>query len=331
MENTKASIVSASEITTIHTDVEQARYYAKNARAKSTRQRYRQAMQGFMQWCELNNRETLPATGDTIAAFAASLASSNKPSTISLKISSIAAAHKLAGHEFDRRAVSLVLSGIMREKGSVPRKVAALKTKAIREIIGMMKNTPIEMRDKAILLLGFAGALRASEISGLDISREQAEGSTGFIDFDERGLKITLTRSKTDQEGRGQEVAVPYGQTALCPVRAVQAWLEVGTRASGALFEVIRKGGNLTGKRLDRFAVRRIVKRRAEAAGVASTDGNAVSAHSLRAGFCTDAAAAGCSIAEIQRQSRHRSVDVLMGYVREAEMFENNALNKMGL
>ena len=211
-------------------------------------------------------------------------------------------------------------------------------------IVEALPDTLLGKRNKALLLLGWAGALRVSELVGLDVG-EAGNGSSGFVRIDERGLLVTLTRSKTDQEQRGQVVAVSYGSTANCPVRAVRDWLGEAGVEQGPLFMRMHKGGKLSNARLSAQGARKALGSVAVAAGLAKEigdvsggacryellSGEPLSPHSLWAGFITSAAGAEVGLAAIQRQSRHKSVGVLMGYVREVEIFRGNALRKMGL
>jgi integrase len=168
-----------------------------------------------------------------------------------------------------------------------------------------------DLRDRALLLLGFAGAFRRSELVALDV--EDIEQTT-------EGLRVTVRRGKTDQEGQGAVIAIVRGSTA-CPVAAVQAWLETAKITAGPVFRPISKGERLQSARLTDRSVANIVKAHAERAGL---DPRLFSGHSLRAGFLTSAAAKGASIFKMMDQSRHRSVETLRGYVRDAEIFKDH-------
>lgn len=167
------------------------------------------------------------------------------------------------------------------------------------------------IRDRALLLLGFAGAFRRSELVALDCED---------MEENETGLKITIRHSKTDQEGKGATIAVVRGSIA-CPVEALKAWRDAAGITTGPVFRSIRKGGKVGG-RLSAQSVADIVKAQAENVGL---DPALFSGHSLRAGFLTSAAARGASIFKMMDQSRHRSVDTLRGYVRDAEIFKDHA------
>jgi integrase len=173
-------------------------------------------------------------------------------------------------------------------------------------------------RDRAILLLGFAGAFRRSEIVGLDVADLAAS---------EDGLTVTLRRSKTDQEGVGRRVGIPRGGS-LCPVRAVQDWLAARGEAPGPLFVGMTRHGKTTGQRLDGKDIATLIKRAAEAVGL---DPATVSGHSLRAGLVTTAARAGKSERSIMGQTGHRSVTMVRRYIRDAGLFDDNAADGIGL
>jgi integrase len=175
-----------------------------------------------------------------------------------------------------------------------------------------MSDRLIGLRDRALLLLGFAGAFRRSELVALNVA-----------DFGEtaEGLRIRIARSKTDQEGQGVTIAVVPGSVA-CPVRALRAWLEAAGISEGAVFRPVAKGGRIASARLGSKAVGLIVKKHATKLGL---DPLAFGGHSLRAGFLTSAAARGASIFKMMDVSRHRSVDTLRGYVRDAELFRDHA------
>jgi site-specific recombinase XerD len=173
-------------------------------------------------------------------------------------------------------------------------------------------NTLVGLRDRALLLLGFAGALRRSELVALDVDDlEEAEG----------GLCIRIVRSKTDQEGQGAVIAILPGAIA-CPIKSVKAWLTAAKITDGPVFRPIVKGGRMTSDRLSDKSAVDIIKRYAQCIGL---DAKSVAEHSLRAGFLTSAAAGGATIFKMMDVSRHRSVDPLRGYIRDAELFSDHA------
>ncbi len=181
-------------------------------------------------------------------------------------------------------------------------------------MLATLPSTLVGIRDRAILLVGFVGAFRRSELVALDVEDVAAHAA---------GLVVILRRSKVDQEPRGFAKAIPYGgDTATCPVTAMKAWLEAARITSGPLFRSIDRHGNVAPDRTSGLTVARVVKRAALAAGL---DAERFSGHSLRLGFVTTAARRGCSERSIANQTGHRSMPVLRGYIRRANVFEENA------
>lgn len=190
----------------------------------------------------------------------------------------------------------------------------------LRRILDALPETLPGTRDRALLLLGFAGALRRSELVGIDVAD---------LEFVAAGLIVHLRRSKTDPAGAGREIGIPLGQNpATCPVAAVKAWLTAGDVGAGPVFRAINKYGNVAQTRLSDAAVVQIVKRSAYAAGL---DPRRFAGHSMRAGLATQAAMNGVAEADIQRQTGHKSVAMLRRYVRLGSLFLNNASGKVGL
>ncbi len=178
----------------------------------------------------------------------------------------------------------------------------------------------IGARDRALILLGFAGAFRRSELVGLDVED---------CAFGKDGLTVTLRRSKTDQDGAGRKIGIPYGSNPeTCPVRTVQAWLEEAGSDAGPLFRSINRHGQVRTGRLSGIDVARIVKKLAVRAGL---DPAKYAGHSLRAGHATSAAIAGASERSIMRQTGHRSVQMVRRYIRDGSLFRENSAGKLGL
>jgi integrase len=180
-------------------------------------------------------------------------------------------------------------------------------------IVSALGNSTRDVRDRALLLVGFAGAFRRCELSATECK---------WIERAEHGVVITLPRSKTDQEGNGRCVAIPWVGGPICPVGALEAWLELSGIADGFLFRPVSKAGSVLSNRLSNSAIATIVKQRAAQIGL---DPKRYSGHSLRAGFATSAAAAGLSIWKIKAQTGHVSDTVLGGYIREADLFAGGA------
>jgi site-specific recombinase XerD len=295
-------------------DLDMAADLARHEKAEATRRAYRSDFDIFRAWCASRAASALPATAESVAAFlACEVQRGIRPSTIGRRVAAIRYAHKLAGHPVptDSEVVKATVRGIRRTLGSAPRK----KTPATAErIIAMALGTGNGLkaiRDRALLLLGFAGAFRRSELVALDCAD---------IEESDTGLKITIRHSKTDQEGEGATIAIVRGSIA-CPVGAVKAWRDAAGITTGPLFRSLRKGGKV-GARLSAQSVADVVKAHAENVGL---DPALFAGHSLRAGFLTSAAKRGASIFKMMDQSRHKSVDTLRGYVRDAEIFKDHA------
>jgi site-specific recombinase XerD len=287
---------------------------ARAEKAKSTRKAYGTDFRLFKAYCDGKGVSALPASPETVAAYLAAEAQTAKPSTISRRVAAIRYAHRLAGLETptDAEGVKATVRGIRRMfRGARIKKAPAVATK----MLGMVATAPeglAGLRDRALLLLGFAGAFRRSELVALDVA-DVAENETGLL--------VRIRSSKTDQEGEGVTIAIARGDLA-CPVRALRTWLDAARIEAGPIFRPIDKAGTVRPSRLTCRSVANIVKAHAERAGL---DASAYSGHSLRSGFLTSAAGKGASIFKMMDVSRHKSVDTLRGYVRDAELFKDHA------
>lgn len=303
--------------TALGPELEQAAGYAHAEKAAATRRAYRSDFDQFGTWCQMKGVLALPAEPETVAAFLAAEADRGvKPTTIGRRVAAIRYAHKLAGHEppTNCEAVKATLRGIRRTVGIAPARKAPA---TVDKVIAMADKVSIDikgLRDRALLLLGFAGAFRRSELVALDISD---------LEFCEGGLRVTVRKSKTDQEGQGATIAIMRGSTA-CPVNAVRTWIDSAGISGGPIFRPVTRQGKISSHRLSPRAVADIVKKYASRAGLKAAN---FSGHSLRSGFLTSAAVRGASIFKMMDVSRHRSVDTLRSYVRDAELFRNHAGN----
>jgi integrase len=306
-----ASLVAAPEL------VEAARGFADAATADNTRRAYARQWAAFVAWCEANRLEALPALPATVALYATHLAESGrKVATVEQAVAAITAAHRAAGHASPREdaGLRLVLRGIRRTVGVAQREAAPVLAGHLRAMLKELPATLAGARDRALLLVGFAGAFRRSELVALTVSDAT---------FTPDGLELRIRRSKTDQEGRGRLVAIPYSGTPdLCPVRALRAWLEASAIAEGPLFREVTRHGHVATAPLTGRSLSRIVKRAATAAGL---DASRFSGHSLRAGFVTQAKLKGKAEDAIMRQTGHRSVAMVRKYDRRAELWRDNA------
>lgn len=293
--------------------------YARAEKSAATRRGYRSDWRHFETWCADVGLTPLPAAIETVAAYFAALADGGlKASTISRRCAAIAYAHRLAGAPSSPTAaepVKAVLRGIRRRIGVAVERKSPATARAIAAMLRRIADTLAGKRDRALLLLGFAAALRRSELVALDVAD---------LERTPEGLIVHIRRSKTDQEGEGHQVAVPRG-SRLKPIEAVEAWIAAAQLTDGALFRPIAKGGRLCAGRLTPDSVARIVKRWARAARL---DPALFAGHSLRAGFVTSALATGADVLKIMDTTRHRSVETLKIYDRRAKAFKDHAGGK---
>jgi site-specific recombinase XerD len=298
-------------------DIARAANFARLDKAESTRQAYRSDFAIFTRWCASKGVCPLPATAETVAGFLAAQAEAAlAASTITRRGAAIRYAHKLAGHEppGNSEAVKATLRGIRRTIGTAPKnRKAPLLSEAMHRISRAAALDLKGLRDRALLLLGFGGAFRRSELAALNVDD---------LEFTDDGLKVTIRRSKTDQEGVGVTIAIIKGATSTCPVRALMEWLKGARIESGPLFRAVRKGNKVQETRLTPKSVCVIVKSYAAMIGL---DAKTVGAHSLRSGFLTSAARRGASVFKMRDVSRHKSMDVLQSYVRDADLFRDHA------
>jgi integrase len=293
--------------------LESAAGYAREARSPRTVKRYRDAWAIFAAWCEDQGFESLPAEPATVAAYLAARADAGRR-VLTIELTAIGERHKAAGLPSPRThpAVVATRKGIRRRLGMAPRQKAALSTGELRAMLQALPQRLIGSRDRAILLLGFAGAFRRSELVGLDVRD---------LEFCQEGLRVTLRRSKTDQEGIGRTVGIPCSPNpSMCPVAAVRAWLGAAAIIGGPVFREVQGSGRVGQARLASRVVGTVVKRAAIAVGL---DARNLAGHSLRAGYATEAARAGKPLFVIQQQTGHRSVAMVSRYVRAVEIFKD--------
>lgn len=304
--------------------MEAARNYVAHSKAQSTTKAYRSDWKHFQSWCRSHALPPLPAHPETVALYIADAAREGfKVSTISRRLAAISKAHQTAGHDspaaMRHAAVSEVWRGIRRVEGIAPTQKTPATTDTLRAMLETLPDGLLGGRDRALLLLGFAGAFRRSELVGLRVSD---------LAFGAEGLVVTLRRAKTDQEGEGRRVGIPYGSNpATCPVRSVQGWLDRSGISEGPIFRSVDRHGRI-GDRLSDKAVALVVKRCADAAGLDARD---FSGHSLRSGLATAAAIAGVSERAIMQQTGHRSTAMVRRYIRDGSLFRDNAAAKVGL
>lgn len=300
---------------------EQARDYALNSKATNTRRGYQSDWNDFKTWTAERGLCALPAAPETVALYITALAARLKTATIMHRLATITEAHKAAGlvPPTKASAVQMVAAGIRRTKGTAQTQKSPILTADLRAMLGILPDNMLGHRDRALLLVGFAGAFRRSELVALNVEDVTLTGE---------GLVIMIRRSKTDQTGAGHVVGIPHGRGSTCPVLAVQAWIQGSGIKEGPLFRAVNKGGHVQSDRLNDRTVARVVQRSAEAAGF---DAEQFAGHSLRAGLVTQAAINGVSDRTIMKQSRHRSRQMVDRYVRDASLFRDNAAGAIGL
>jgi site-specific recombinase XerD len=299
----------------IQAEMDAAHGFALAEKADATRTAYRSDFAVFTAWCRARSLVWLPAATDSVAAFLAAQATAGaRASTIGRKAAAIRYAHKLAGHEppTNAESVKAVVRGIRRSIGTAPMRKQPATADLVQQMLTHCPDTVRGRRDAALLALGFSGAFRRSELVALTVS-DLVEGGDGY--------RVTIRHSKTDQEGAGQEIAIPRG-CRIEPVKLVQAWLQAAGISEGFVFRSVAKGGRVLAEPLSGHSAAAIVKRYAELAGL---DASAFAGHSLRAGFLTSAAESGAGVLKMVEVSRHKSIDMLRTYVRRADLFREHA------
>lgn len=296
---------------------EDARGYASASKAESTIRNYQCVWDHFTAWCAAKRLQALPASPATVALYLTHRSNLGaKPATLALDIAGLGAAHRAAGHEFagGHPQVKATMAGIRRTLGTRPDRKAPVLGTDLKAMLGTLARDSIQgLRDACLLLIGFGAALRRSELVALDVAD---------VTVSPQGLKITIRRSKTDQEAAGVEIAIPRGRNRnLCAVTAFEDWIAASGITSGPVFRRVRKNGLIGTERLEDRSVASIVKRMAADAGL---DSARYSGHSLRAGLATSAALAGANLTSIMKQTRHKSVDVAKTYVRDADLWRDN-------
>ncbi|HEY2476011.1 MAG TPA: site-specific integrase [Candidatus Cybelea sp.] len=314
------SLVLAERRNDLSLAIEQAREYAEASQAPNTRRVYTTGWNDFVAYCLEHRFTPLPASPQTVTLYATALAERVKMSTLRIYLAAIAQKHRETGLEspVSHVIVRRVVRGIARTIGAPQARKSAVTIDNLRAmLLEVGANDLKAARDRAVILLGFAAALRRSEIAALRIED---------LRFERRGLILTIRRSKTDQEGSGAEIAVPYvPNKTLCAVRAVKAWLEAAGITSGPLFRSFNLQRQMLASPIGGRDVANLVKKLSSKARL---EGD-YSGHSLRAGFATSAAAAKASLDAIARTTRHKSLSVLMTYIRPTQAFDDVALASM--
>ena len=297
----------------------------QSSKASNTIRAYKSDFHDFELFCIQNGFKSLPSEPKIISLYLTSLSSKDiKMSTLKRRLVSIGVIHKLKGHYLDTKHPLIIenIMGIKRRKGSAQNGKKPLlinNLKALIKAINRSNSNPIiKFRDRTIVLIGFSGGFRRNEIVSLNYDD---------IEFVNEGMKINLRRSKTDQFGEGFLKGVPYFDNPVyCPVISMQNWLKISEINSGPLFRRFSKGAKLTKMRLTDQTVPLIIKKYLQLAGI---DSKNYSGHSLRSGFATSAAEAGAEERSIMAMTGHKSTEMVRRYIKEANVFKNNALNNI--
>lgn len=292
------------------TDGEAVRELIEHSVSDSTRVAYVSDLKHFAEWGGV-----LPAAPEIVAAYVAAYAGTLSVATITRRVATLSKAHQaMAGSNPCQSAlVKATLQGLRRKHGTAQKQAKALTREDLFAILDPMGDSMKDVRDRALLLVGFAGGFRRSEVVGLDVAD---------IEQVRQGIIIMLRHSKTDQDGAGRKIGIPHGRTRHCPVSAVTDWLTRSGITEGAIFRPITRHGQLRPQRLSGDAVSEVIRERLAAAGI---DPKGYSGHSLRAGLATSAAQAGASTIKIRQQTGHSSDTMLARYIRDGELFVGNA------
>lgn len=291
---------------------ERAKNLLKERRASNTMKAYQSDWRLFCEYCKRNAVDYMPASVDTLANYLAELATTHKAASIQRKLSSIRMMHShITDNPADSPLIRAITTNIMRRIGTAQRQAVALTAEDIRRISESMTDSLLDIRNKALLLIGYAGALRRSELVGLRLAD---------ITTTVKGIILTLERSKTDQLGHGAKLAIPRTGGTTCPVTALENWLVRAGIKNGYIFRGVTAKGEIKDTHLDDRMVSLIVKHYAVAIGL---DAENYSGHSLRRGYATTAAKLHATPEQIMRQTRHRSLQMVLRYIEEAELFED--------
>ena len=297
----------------------------EHSKAANTIRAYQSDFNDFRIFCSKNSFRSMPTDPKIVSLYLTQLSTNEaKMSTLKRRIVSIGVIHKLKGHYLDTKHPSIIenLMGIKRRKGSIQKGKKPLLINNLKEIIDAIdqqnKEEVKKLRDRAIILIGFSGGFRRNEIVSLDYED---------LDFVQEGLKINLRKSKTDQFGEGFVKGLPYfDNSQYCPVVSMQKWIEISKINTGALFRRFNKGSNLSENRLTDQTVALLIKEYLKLVGI---DSKNYSGHSLRSGFATSAAESGAEERSIMAMTGHKSTEMVRRYIKEANLFKNNALNKI--
>lgn len=288
--------------------------YLESQKAPNTIRAYSSDWRDFSEWCASFGVAPLPATAETVANYIASLAERLHPFTISRHLTAIKQMHNSAGFAAQNPAsdftVSQIMRSIKRKHGTAQHGKAAITVPILRQMLSFIGDRMVDARNRALLLIGFSGALRRSELVSIkteDITRHPS------------GITILIPKSKADQNGHGQRIAIEYGNDpATCPIKALDSWVTRAKIKNGFIFRAVTKWGTVKDNPMNDRTVALIIKHFVALAGY---DPRQFSGHSLRRGYATTAATVGASTFDIMHQTRHKSEKMVHRYIQEAEIF----------
>ena len=297
----------------------------QHSKAINTVRAYKSDFNNFGLFCAKNGFKSLPTEPKIVSLYLTHLSTKNiKISTLKRRLVSIGVVHKLKGHYLDTKHPSIIenIMGIKRRKGSIQKAKKPILINDLKQIINVIDNQNNEeikkLRDRTIILVGFSGGFRRNEITSLNYED---------LDFVKEGVKINIKKSKTDQFGEGLLKGIPYfDNLQYCPVISLKKWIDVSNIYSGPLFRRFTKGSSLSVNRLSDQTVALLIKEYTKLAGI---DNQNYSGHSLRSGFATSAAESGVEERNIMAMTGHKSSEMVRRYIKEANLFKNNALNKI--
>ena len=297
----------------------------QSSKANNTVRAYKSDFKDFGLFCAQNGFKSLPSEPKIVSLYLTYLSTKDsKMSTLKRRLVSIGVIHRLKGHYLDTKHPSIIenIMGIKRRKGSIQKGKKPILISHLKQLIDVIDKQDNEnikkLRDRSIILIGFSGGFRRNEIVSLDYDD---------LDFVEEGVKIQIRRSKTDQFGEGLVKALPYfDNSRYCPVVSLKNWINISKISSDALFRRFSKGSRLSEHRLTDQTVALLIKKYLELAGI---DSKNYSGHSLRSGFATSAAESGAEERNIMAMTGHKSTEMVRRYIKEANLFKNNALNKI--
>ena len=322
-------VINSNSMNNIITDIktlqEETLINLKSSKANNTVRAYKSDFNDFGLFCAQNGFKSLPSEPKIVSLYLTHLSTKDaKMSTLKRRLVSIGVIHKLKGHYLDTKHPAIIenIMGIKRRKGSYQKGKKPILINNLKILINVIdeqnKDEIKKLRDRSIILIGFSGGFRRNEIVSLDYDD---------LDFVMEGLKINLRRSKTDQFGEGFTKALPYfNNLQYCPVVSLKKWVEISEIKSGPVFRRFSKGSKLSEKRLTDQTVALLIKKYLNMAGIDSKD---YSGHSLRSGFATSAAESGVEERSIMAMTGHKSTEMVRRYIKEANLFKNNALNKI--